>query len=139
MIGSAPDNILSNATSNGLSIFLSNNAADPFRESGTTVPPGSKARIILSKFVSKNLGNPYSNCVTNTVNQWSSDLFKLTKALNYSYSQDACMDLCYQQNCIQNCGCYDPRYEPLDSRKQCLMPSELNCLLSVYYEFLLGK
>ncbi len=117
------------ASASGIEIFLSNHTDMPFKNTEILIPTGFKTRLAVNKVVNQRLENPYSSCINES---------PTISSLNISYSQDVCMDLCYQKVIIQNCGCFDPRYPPLECPNQCLSLKEFVCILTQYRQFLEG-
>lgn len=122
----------------GMLVFLSNITQNYFENSGVALPNSFRTKFLVNRFFHKKINYPYSDCVTDTVSSQSTDLFKLTKSLNVSYSQSMCMDLCFQQFVIENCSCHDPRYAALTSTRQCLTKAEYICVLHNYRQYLQG-
>lgn len=133
-----PDHIHNSGSASGVEIFLSNHSNMAFKNPEVIIPMGFKTRLAVKKVVNQRLESPFSDCVQDVVTAASTDLFKLTKSLNISYSQDTCMNLCYQKYIIKYCRCYDPRYDPLSYPNNCISPNQFICLLDQFRNFLTG-
>ena len=87
-----------------------------------------KKRSILSverTFIYKQAW-PYSDCID--MSSYSSDYYNFLLHSNYSYRQLDCLDLCIQQEIMNECKCYDLRYPKLNNQtKPCLNLTEYNC------------
>lgn len=128
------------AENQGAIVFLSNNSYGPTEFEGIVVPSASTSRITANRIFRHDLGEPYNICKEPTVtNNFDSDLIKLTESSNFSYTQKACFELCYQQHLYEECDCYDPRYRSVESQiKVCQSFVELACFYTTYTEFLKG-
>ena len=123
-------------TSSGVAIFMSDVKEYSFTNSYTSAPTGMRTRLKINKVVNKRLGQPHSNCTTGKMDDFDSEIYRLTILQNYTYSQDFCLNLCYQHNCISKCNCYDPRFPSLGFVHQCLNEDELYCGLTAFTKFL---
>ena len=80
---------------------------------------------VRRKFIYKQAW-PYSDCID--LSSYSSDYYNFLLHSNYSYRQLDCLDLCIQQEIMNECKCYDLRYPKLNNQtKPCLNLTEYNC------------
>lgn len=78
---------------------------------GVLLRPGTHTNIELHKTSVRILPEPFNLCASNAnkPNLNESFLYEMTLNLTKSYSQKYCFDLCYQNEIIQNCDCYDEK------------------------------
>ncbi len=62
----------------------------------------TSTNIIIKRSFTEKLGTPYSNCVADltTINSYDSELYRLIFASNYSYRQQDCIDLCFNEQIV---------------------------------------
>lgn len=133
-----PDYISDKDTATGAVIFISNETQSAFENPETLVPNEFKTRVVINRQITDKIDYPYSDCVKDIQDKYSTEFFRMTKRLYSTYTQSACLDLCYQQMSLDSCNCSDPRYASLYGHT-CLSPVEVTCLYGVYTDYLEGK
>jgi hypothetical protein len=106
------------SSTSGLVIYVHNHAYTLTEEdNGIQVQPGTEATIAVDRTTVKKLPRPYSDCFQSleTVNIKNVDLIKRTLNLTNIYTQQYCLQLCYQDFLMKYCDCFDhtlPNFKP---------------------------
>jgi len=100
------ESLSSGISFNGLIVKMVNQSFIDLSD-GVYLAPGFITNVAIERFFETLLPQPFSSCVI--PNDWSSqgfsDLFNAILNSPYQYSQELCLNLCYQQDVISSCGC----------------------------------
>ena len=120
---------------NGLIVNVANSSSISIDE-GIFLSPGFVTNVALNRYFEIMLPKPYSDCdVPNDVAATGfSDLYMLIFNSAYEYTQQLCLNLCYQQDVINSCDC-NPYDFPFLGSTACV--DDL-CINNVTKQFLLG-
>ena len=84
----------------------------PNIKEGITVSPGHETTVRMSQTHRKLIPEPFSNCsyreLLDDVDDNQNNSIKSDMAFKFSYSQEACEELCLQDNIIGDCTCITP-------------------------------
>lgn len=116
-----------------ITLFDSKRKENAFR--GIDLPVKYETNIVVSKKVIKKLPKPYSDCLEDHSEFYSSDVYQATVELARSYSQSDCFDVCYQKSLINTCNCYDPNFAFFKNAKVCSDLMELHCMFNHFSNF----
>lgn len=101
----------------GISVLVEDQAAFPLKKIGMLAETGTYASVIVEKFISSSLPQPYSNCLeSDTINTLLSEELK---KLGLSYNHRNCMDLCEQKQNIDQLGCYNLKLPKILNAQPC--------------------
>lgn len=109
-IGSQEDCKSPLSSTSGLVIYVHNHAYTLTEEdNGIQVQPGTEATIAVDRTTVKKLPKPYSDCFQSTddIDPKYAELSARTKNLTGIYTQQYCLQLCYQNFLIKFCDCFD--------------------------------
>ena len=120
--------------SKGLRVFIHEQTEMPTFSKGINVNVGQETNIAVTRTYKKSYPWPYSKCVDlNTFRPTEMYSVLMSSNLNVSYRQVDCLDLCFQRLIITNCGCYYPKYLPLNRQTQpCINLNQLLCIYNQY-------
>lgn len=102
---------------------------------GIDLPSKYETNIIVNKKVTKRLPYPYSECLEDHSQFYSSEVYKATIKEGGSYTQNLCFDVCYQKSLINKCNCLDPNFAFFKMAKTCSNLTELFCLFTEFTNF----
>jgi hypothetical protein len=130
----------------GLMLYIHNETYTLTEEDNAIlIRPGTEANIAIDRTFFTKLSKPYGDCIDpgNIEVTSKSNLIKQTIALTGIYTQQYCLQLCYQEFLLQYCNCYDhtlPKYEP-KNRRSCpkFIDSLYNCQYLIKRLFYNGK
>jgi Amiloride-sensitive sodium channel len=89
----------------------------------------------IKSLVSK-LGKPYSSCVKDTSETFSSKPFDyIVRNVKYPYSQQLCYLFCFQQLVLDKCECIVGQLGPNYKDGKICLPYHLYCVLQVIFDF----
>lgn len=128
----------------GIKVIVHNQSVTPMPlDEGLDVSPGSTTNIAISRVYLNKLSNPYSSCLNdlsaNTNNP--SDLMKIIffKLNQTEYRQKLCEAMCYQNNVIKKCNCYDTAlFNPFGNQSGCFEENDLVCqedTFKLFYQY----
>ena len=122
-----------NNSYNGLIVKVVNSSSISI-DDGIFVSPGFVTNVAIERYFELMLPQPYSDCdVPNDVAVTGfSDLYMLIFNSAYEYTQQLCLNLCYQQDVIANCNC-NPYSFPFFGGEAC---TDLTCINNVTKQFL---
>lgn len=134
------------SVSSGLVIYVHNHTYTLTEEdNGLQVQPGTQTDIAVDRMFVKKQPSPYSDCYEqNTVVSGSENkLISRTVNLTGIYTQQYCLQLCYQDFLIEFCDCYDhilPHFNP-ENKQPCpkFIDSLYNCQYLIKRLFYNGK
>jgi len=116
-------------------VFVHNSSFKPIDSDGVKVKPGEIAYISVSRTLTVKQPTPYSSCID--LAQYSSKYFDyIVKQQQKAYRQSDCFDLCYQENAMSMCGCYDLRFATFTKNvtiPPCLNLNQWECVKNTYY------
>ena len=120
---------IASAPKKGLHVYVHNQSSIPRSTEGIDVASGSHTNIIVNRVFVTKLGNPYNDCQSN-VDNIDSGFLKTLKANNQNrtYNQKLCFELCFQNNLVENCGCYATFLIRSNSSVPCFNQSKILCL-----------
>jgi hypothetical protein len=118
-------------------------------DNGLQVQPGTQTDIAVDRMFVKKHSKPYSDCFEQKVSEnlqrsdVDSELIFRTINLTGIYTQQYCLQLCYQNFLIEFCDCYDhilPNFNPPD-KQPCpkFIDSLYNCQYLIKRLFYNGK
>jgi hypothetical protein len=95
------------------------------------VKPGSHANIAIERTLISKLPQPYNDCFSKDSDSKMNDLVRGTLQFSEVYTQQYCLQLCFQKFLERVCGCYDnsvPNYRS-DEYEACpkFVDSLYNC------------
>lgn len=123
----------------GAYVVIHNQSVTPLIENeGILAPVGKATYVSVQRTFTTNLPSPYSNCIDDNTSpsSYSSNLYKAIFGTlgQQTYRQKYCYRLCYQNNVIKDCNCYDSSLpNPFPSLQgqtinACSTTSQLSCL-----------
>jgi hypothetical protein len=124
------------STSSGLLIYIHNYSYSLTEEdNGLLVKPGTQTNIALDRTIVKKLPYPYSDCFDDikTYSLKKTDLIQRTINLTGTYSQQYCLQLCYQGFLIEFCDCYDPTLSKFRPERLSPCPKFIDSLYNCQY------
>jgi hypothetical protein len=121
--------------SKGLTLLIKN-TSHTFESKTVDLAPGVETNIQLERHFATQLPKPYSNCDIDNDNPKNVDskLYKDFLKSNMQYSQQYCLELCFQRLVIQECGCTDFYSISLEDVDIC-NPNAYDCVDQVYDKF----
>jgi hypothetical protein len=130
----------------GLVIYAHNHTYTLTEEdNGLQVQPGTEVTIAIDRTYVKKLSFPYSDCFESLdkVDKQNQDLIIRTINLTKIYTQQYCLQLCFQDFLIHFCDCYDhtlPNFSP-SGKNACskFIDSLYNCQYLIKRLFYNGK
>lgn len=134
------------SSTSGLVIYVHNHTYTLTEEdNGIQVQPGTEVSIAIDRTYVKKLPKPYSDCFESieSVDIKNAELIARTINLTNIYTQQYCLQLCFQNFLIQFCDCYDhtlPNFSP-PGLKACskFIDSLYNCQFLIKRLFYNGK
>ena len=126
-------------TALGLVFSIGNNSYSSEIHGGVFVSPGEATNIAIDRKFNFILPDPYSNCHvdTNTPYSFDSDLFDLIAHSSYEYTQQLCIEQCFQKMCIEKCNCTTPYVKSLFTGSDTCQNASSDCSLNVYFNIFL--
>jgi hypothetical protein len=112
----------------GVRVGIDDQDAIPLSTNMIPVRPGACTYLALKKTVTTRLPQPYSSCKTN----FRSVLYDKFAALNKTYSQRACFEMCKQMQVIETFNCSIVYYLNVDSYPTC---KTIDIIDTFYYSF----
>ena len=76
-----------------------------YSHDGLFVSPGLQTYLALDRQFKTSLPKPYSNC--EDLSNFKSDLYDLISQSKYNYTQNFCLQQCFQELLYKNCKCSD--------------------------------
>lgn len=125
----------------GVRVTVHHQSIEPFiNKNGIDVQVGYQTNVAILSTVRYKLSNPYSNCLSNSLINWNTnDVLKFMKnSFSFTiYSQQFCLNVCFSQFILNQCGCIDLRFKVanLTSYKSCISIDDLNCISNKESEF----
>ncbi len=102
---------------------------------GIYVAPGLETYIAVSRtFITKQPA-PYSNCLSDMkpFSSYSTTLFNYFTQFNVTkYEQELCINFCYQDKLIKQCGCASLIISTLNDTRYCENATEISCEQKFY-------
>ena len=97
---------------------------------------GVETSIAVHKVISRQLPEPYSNCLIDNENpkNYDSVLYKMFQDSNTQYSQQICIDACIQIYFIESCNCTSNAFFSFFNVKNCNTDSQILCSIKTYLE-----
>ena len=135
------------STISGLVVYVHNSSYTLTEEDNALqVQPGTQADIMVDRTFIQKLPHPYSDCFKNveSLGKTPSDLLKRTIEYSKIYTQQYCLQLCYQDFLIEFCHCYDyqlPGFNTSEDIQPCpkFIDSLYNCQYLIKRLFYNGK
>ena len=114
-----PDTNSPMSLTTGAILFI-NNQSSPVRitDPGIELSPGTQTNIGVNRMFIYKLPEPYSNCVQNMADskKFNKENFvQNTFQINQNYSQNFCIELCYESFLLNECNCSDINKKDLTS------------------------
>ncbi len=94
------------------------------------VKTGAETYVGVSRIFSQKLEGPYSDCIKSLkpFSAYSERIFTYFSRLNSTlYDQVLCLNLCYQDKLIDNCGCCSTITDTIRDAKYCQTVREISC------------
>ena len=116
----------------GYQIMIVNQTKLPTINRGFFVSPGAETFFEISRSFSSKLGRPYSECLDDRQlsDSVDSEIYKVIKIQKQEYRQVDCFALAIQKTIIENCRCYTPLLNALNSVEQCISAEQIRCALN---------
>ena len=124
------ENLTKTNSYNGLIAKIAN-ASYMDMSDGVYLSPGFITNVAIGRFFEIFLQRPYSQCdIPNDFRQTGtfSYLFDLILISQYHYSQELCLDLCYQQDIIKTCRCNPYFYPFFNDTVICQTNNDTTCI-----------
>lgn len=100
---------------------------------GIGVSPGTQAEILLSRVETKNMPNPYSECMpAESVRTLAAEYMK---KMNMTYNRKTCMYVCGQISNFNEIGCINLLYPILPEMPYCITQLDVNRLNQLNFDF----
>ena len=121
-VGSQDDCKSPLSSTSGLAIYVHNHAYTLTEEdNGIPVQPGTEVTIAVDRTTVTKLSEPYSDCFQSldAIDPKKADLISRTINLTKIYTQQYCLQLCYQNFLIRFCDCFDhtlPNFQPTEEQ-----------------------
>ena len=113
------------STGTGAVVFVSNHSERPIENSGHFLPASFLSSFQIDRVFNHRLGEPFSACKELGNNNLE----------EFKYSQTICIEMCFEDFFIRECGCYDPRYASKEKNKKCQSSNDFKCLQAASSEF----
>ena len=136
------------STTSGLIVYIANNTYTLTEEDDAIqIKPGTEANIAITTTTVNKLPHPYSDCFESEEKakalSKNTALITNTTKLTKIYTQQYCLQLCYQNFIMEFCDCYDhtlPNFDP-DGYEACpkFIDSLYNCQYLIKRLFYNGK
>ena len=109
------------STTSGVHVYVHNKTYTLTEEDNSfLVQPGSETSIAIPRTDVEKLAYPYSNCISSSrMSSYHSSLIEKTINITGLYTQQYCLQLCFQEFLIQYCNCYSstlPKFSPPNQR-----------------------
>jgi hypothetical protein len=99
-------------------------------QGGIYVAPGMETYIAVSRTFIKKQPAPYSNCLSDMTpfSGYSTTIFNyFTQFTVEKYDQELCINFCYQDKLIRQCGCASLIISTLNDTRYCENSTEISC------------
>ena len=128
------DNINSLSRSAGMRLMVNNRTIKNRFSQGINIPTGSSTEVKLSRTFCSKLPSPYSDC--QDLASYDSVLYRAILAMNLTYRQDDCFDLCFQKMNIEKCDCCNLYFPCLFGKEFCINATQFQCGFETYNSFI---
>jgi hypothetical protein len=117
-------------TNLGIIVRINNQSYSVSNNDGISVSPGFETNLAIDdRIYSYLLPKPYSNCDIDAENPTSnSKFYNLFIEKGVTYSQETCIDTCFQEQFVSNCNCTTSSLLSLYNVSDCEKPDEIKCL-----------
>lgn len=135
-IGSQEDCKSPLSTTSGLVIYVHDSTYTLTEEdNGIQVKPGMETDIAIDRTMVEKLAKPFSDCFMNddSDERKESKLVKQTIELTKIYTQQYCLQLCYQEFLIEFCECYDHTLPNFNPQNYSACPKFIDSLYNCQY------
>ena len=118
--------------------MINNHTIIPLISDLITVAPGTETNINVNRLFTQRLPSPYNDCLSNltTPDAFNSDVYRAIIKSQRAYRQKDCFDLCYQQEVINECGCYVNILDKLNGNTTCMNSKQTECSTRIWKLFL---
>ncbi len=118
--------------------MINNHTIIPLINDLITVAPGTETNLNVNRLFTQRLPYPYNDCLSNltTPDAFNSAVYRAIIASQKAYRQKDCFELCYQQEVINECGCYVNILEKLNGNSTCMTIKQTECSARVWKLFL---
>jgi hypothetical protein len=119
----------------GIQLFVHAAKTQPLTDSqGVNLHTGHHTDVVVKKTIYTKQPTPYSNCLM-PGSSYNSYLYSSTVNLTGIYEQKFCLELCFQKNLIDACGCYDVTSISFTNSTPCSLTQILDCGFQVLTNF----
>lgn len=96
-------------SSYGIFIYVHNSTYKVSEDnSAVLLSPGFETDVATDRVFVRKMRDPYSNCVPNTENfDWANKMVEDTFKTTPSYTQQSCLQICYQKYLVEKFNCFD--------------------------------
>jgi hypothetical protein len=110
------------------------------RKDGIFVQAGKSTYVAVNREFKTILPKPYSECLLDSYDKTSnydSNLYQFIKNSPYEYTQDFCIEQCFNKLQNEMCNCQVPSLKSVINSKTCFSDLEIFCSINVYWEIFL--
>jgi hypothetical protein len=110
------------------------------RKDGIFVPPGKSTYVAVNREFKNILAKPYSECLLDSSDKssnYDSNLYQLIRNSSYEYTQDFCIEQCFNRLQKDMCNCQLPSLKSVINLKTCFSDLEIFCAINVYWDVFL--
>jgi hypothetical protein len=123
------------SSSLGVHLAVHNQSYTPSIFDGFDVAVDTETNVAVSKVISKRLPKPYSECI-NDISTLGSVFTNFYTQNNMTYSQNDCLDYCYNRAVTVKCNCYDTTFGKMTFDKPpCTTYEQFKCRLELITNF----
>ena len=116
----------------GLLIAIHNSSVNISIDDGFKVSTGVETNIAINRVYSFKLEKPYSECILDVDNYYPELMVTYFKDDNKKiYSQEDCIEICFENITITKIGCYIPDYGKLKLSKPCSSVDDANKIVKL--------
>ena len=107
---------------------------------GLQIQPGSHTNIAVGRAFKYIMPKPYSNCDidSDSTQQFDSDLYESITQSSYEYTQQLCLEQCWQKLLFRECNCSD-LFSPIYYADKCTDSNQNICLYKTLFNTYLAN
>jgi hypothetical protein len=123
------------ATSKGINIYIANISNILSIPQGVNIKTGTETNIVVNREFTRKLEKPFSECIAD-LESTGSLFYKIITEMGTDYSQQKCVDLCFQTLLVKICACISSSSQiQLPGYPKCTNLSQISCAGTQYTSF----
>ena len=116
-------------------IIENNSHLNEFTLDGIRLPGGFETNINVERVLKYNLPKPYSNCdlgIDTPEGSFNSELYNLFSYSDHEYTQQICLEQCFQKELAKKCNCSSPYHLSLFNLEPYETIEQIKCHWNVF-------